>query len=197
MPRPGLTPTRVVDAAAVLADRDGFGPLTLAAVAAELGVRLPSLYNHVQGLDDLRRALALRACAALHDVLAEAIGGRSGDEALRSAALAYRRWAREHPGLYAAAQRAPNNGDVEHEEAAAKVVETLVAALRSRAMTRDQSVHMVRVLRAALHGFMDLELNGGFGLPLKVDASYAHLVDMLMAGLDAVSGDRMSRRRLR
>ena len=42
-PRRGLSRAVVVDTAARLADRDGFDALTLGAVAAQLGVRPPSL----------------------------------------------------------------------------------------------------------------------------------------------------------
>jgi hypothetical protein len=42
-------------------------------------------------------------------------------------------------------------------------------------------------LRAALHGFLGLELNGGFGLPLRVDASYLHLIELLEAGIEATA----------
>jgi AcrR family transcriptional regulator len=190
MARSGLSPARVIEAAAVLADHDGYATLTLASVAAELGVRLPSLYNHVDGLYALRRALSVRACAELHDTLAEAIGGRSGDDALRAAARAYRAWGRAHPGLYAASQVAPRPDDAEHVAAATRVVDTLVAALREHALGRDRAIHAIRVIRASLHGFVQLELSGGFGLPLKVDESYDHLMDVLLAGLAATAADR-------
>ena len=45
--------------------RDGIDAVTLASVAAALGVRSPSLYNHIAGLDGLRRELALHASALL------------------------------------------------------------------------------------------------------------------------------------
>ena len=46
MPRAGLTPQRVVVEAEELADLVGLNRLTLAELAARLGVRLPSLYKH-------------------------------------------------------------------------------------------------------------------------------------------------------
>jgi AcrR family transcriptional regulator len=58
MPRRGLDAERVVDAAAQLADAHGLQAVTLARVAGELGVRAPSLYNHVEGRDGLLRAVA-------------------------------------------------------------------------------------------------------------------------------------------
>jgi hypothetical protein len=41
----------------------------------------------------------------------------------------------------------------------------------------------VRVVRSALHGFVALELNGGFGMSLDLDASFDLLVETLVKGL--------------
>ena len=44
----------------------------------------------------------------------------------------------------------------------------------------------MRAIRSALHGFVSLEREGGFGMPVAVDASYDKLVGMLDAGLGAM-----------
>ena len=107
MPRAGLSTAAVVAAAAEIADAEGLDRLTLARVAAAAGVRTPSLYNHVESLDDVRRRVALLALADLADALRDAAVGRAGDDALAAMADAYRAYARRHPGRYAATQRAP------------------------------------------------------------------------------------------
>ena len=61
MPRAGLTKARVIDEAAQMADEIGLSHLTLAALADRLGVRYPSLYKHVDGMDGLQRGIAVRA----------------------------------------------------------------------------------------------------------------------------------------
>ena len=43
----------VVEAAEVLVDRDGWAFLTMTALAADLGVRGPSLYSHVDSIEAL------------------------------------------------------------------------------------------------------------------------------------------------
>lgn len=59
-----------------LADAHGLENLTLAQVASAVGVRLPSLYNHVQGLEGLHRDLALLAAEDLVRVLGHAAIGK-------------------------------------------------------------------------------------------------------------------------
>ncbi|PPK98176.1 WHG domain-containing protein [Kineococcus xinjiangensis] len=186
MPRAGLNPRVVAQAAAAVSDDVGFPRLTLALVAERLGVRLPSLYKHIDSLDGLRRDLAVLATRELGEALGGAALGRSGADALHAVADAYRDYARRHPGRYAATVRAPDPGDAEHLAAADGVLRTVLAVLAGYGLAGDEAVDAARALRAALHGFATLEVEGGFGLPRDVDRSYRFLV----AGLDAVLAGR-------
>ena len=173
----------VVQAAAELADAEGLENLTLAALAARLGIRTPSLYNHVTGLEGLRRDLALRAVRELQERLARAAIGKAGDAAIVAFADAYRAFAHAHPGRYAASLRAPAPDDTEFQAVAAVVVEIIVAVLAFYDLHGDDAVHAVRALRSILHGFVALEAAGGFELPLDRDESYRRLVRVFIDGL--------------
>ncbi|MEA2254129.1 MAG: hypothetical protein QOG35_174 [Solirubrobacteraceae bacterium] len=181
--RRGLDRERVVDAAAAIADAEGLGAVTLARVAAGLGVRAPSLYNHVDGRDGLLRAIALRAVRELTAVLRQAAVGRAGADALRAIASAQRDYARAHPGRYAASVAAPAPDDDEHVAAAGEAVAVIEAVLRGWDLAGEDAIHAVRAVRSAVHGFVALEASGGFGLPVDADASFHRLVGMLGAGL--------------
>jgi AcrR family transcriptional regulator len=180
VPRAGLTPAVVVEEAARLADEVGLDRLTLAKVANQLGVTLPSLYKHVPGLDGLRRLLALRGVRELTAAMTAAAVGRSGADALRATAAAYRDYARAHPGPYAASLRAPDPGDAEYQAAADGAVALFLAILEGYGLTGDRAIHATRVARSALHGFVAIEAAGGFGLPHSVAGSF----DQLVAALD-------------
>ena len=189
MPRQGLDRGRVVDAAVAIADADGLEAVTLARVAADLGVRAPSLYNHVQGREALLREVSLRGISGLSAALSRATVGRSGDDALAAMAHAYRAYAAEHPGCYAATVAAPADGDAEHAAAAAEPVGIVLAVIRPWELGPEDELHAVRVIRSALHGFIALEAGGGFALPLDLDASFAALVAVLVGGLDRRRAD--------
>ena len=181
MPRAGLDSEAVVSAAAALADADGLHALTLARLAARLGVRAPSLYAHIDGLDDLRRRVAARGARELAAAVQAAAVGKAGGDALAAIAAAYRTYARDHPGSYAALQR---SADIEHDpEAAAQVVGTLLAVLAGYGLNGDDGIHAARTVRASLHGFVILEAEGGFGIPVDIDTSFGRLVDTLDRGL--------------
>jgi len=65
----GLDREQVIEEAAALADESGAHAVTLAALAARLGVRSQSLYAHVDGLDGLRRDLAVLGQRSLAEQL--------------------------------------------------------------------------------------------------------------------------------
>jgi AcrR family transcriptional regulator len=181
--RRGLTRAVVVDSAAALADREGFDALTLGAVAAALGVRPPSLYNHVAGLDGLRRDLALRGLHELGERIRDAAVGLAGTDALAALAVAYRAYARERPGLYRALQRAPDPADSELAAAAGRLLQPVLAVLGGNGPQGDDVVHATRALRSAMHGFVEVERLGGFGIDLDLDASYRFMIAAVAAGM--------------
>jgi AcrR family transcriptional regulator len=186
VPRAGLDHDAVVAAAAAIADAEGLDAVTLARVAAALGVKSPSLYNHVDGRDGLLRGIALLGLGELAAALREAAVGRSGIEGLQAAAQAYRDYVKDHPGRYAAgAVTAPALDDAAHLAAAAAVLDVLRSVLRAWSLSDDDTIHALRALRAAVHGFTTLEVAGGFGLPLDLDTSFTRLVAALAAGFDA------------
>jgi AcrR family transcriptional regulator len=184
----GITVEDVAAAAAAVADAEGLEGLTLAAVSARVGVRSPSLYAHVEGLAGMKRLLALRAAAEMEEVLVAAARGAAGLEALRAIAYAYRRFARDRPGLYAAAQRAVRPGeDDELYAALAAVVVPVVDALRTAGVASRDVIHMTRAIRSALHGFVELEGSSGFGMPESVDESFEVLVELMLSGVRALA----------
>jgi AcrR family transcriptional regulator len=186
MTRTRLDTAAVVAAAAKLADADGLQALTLARLAAVLGIRSPSLYGHVEGLEDLRRRLGARGARELAAQLSRAAAGRAGSDALGAVAHAYLAYAREHPGSYAAAQRARElQGNDEAVAAATEVTDVVLAVLRGYDLHDADAIHAARAIRVALHGFVSLEADDGFAIELPLDETFEWLVAMLDRGLRA------------
>ena len=179
MPRAGLDSATVVEAAAAIADAEGLEAVTLSSVAAKLGVKPPSLYAHVDGLPDLRRRLAALAAEELAQTLTPAVAGRSAGDALRETGRAYRRWALAHPGRHMALQFV----QMQDEPAAERAVELMVSVMRGYELEGDAAIHAVRVMRAAIFGFVTLETGGGFGIPLATEESFEWMLALLDRGL--------------
>lgn len=193
MPRAGLSPDAVVRLAVEVVDAggtSGFADLTLAKVAAKAGVAAPSLYKHVGSLADLRREVTLIAVGELTAAGTSVTVGRAGADALRALATAWRTYALDHPGRYAATQIGPDPdapADAALRDAAAESVQVVVAVLRGFGLPDARLIDAVRAVRAGVHGFVTLELGGGFRMREDVDQSFTVLLDMLVAGVTALA----------
>lgn len=178
-----LDQARVIDAAAMLADRDGIDAVTLTLVANELGVRQPALYRHVESYHDLIRSLSLRGRHLLAESMASAAIGVAGDDAVAAIAHAWRRAALERPGLYAAADRHPCTDDDELVAAVDRIVEVIAMSLAGFDLDDENRIHAARTLRSAFHGFSLIEMSDGQPHELGVDETFDHMIELLCAGI--------------
>ncbi|MFD4292437.1 TetR/AcrR family transcriptional regulator [Rhodococcus sp. NPDC058505] len=179
MVRVGLTPDRLTLAGAELADQVGFEQVTVSALARHFGVKSASLYSHVKGTEDLRTRIALFALAELADRAADAVAGRSGKDALAAFADAYRDYAREHPGRFDAA-RLRLDPETAAASAGVRHSQMMRAILRGYDLTEPGQTHAVRLLGSVFHGYVTLELAGGFShTAVDSQQSWEWVVDSL------------------
>lgn len=168
----------VIAQAATMADQVGaVSAVSLAALAQALEVRPPSLYNHVSSLEDLRYGLTIYGLGQLLQALRQASLGLVGREALMAVAVAYRRFAHDHPGLYPLTIRAPEPDETELMALSQELLQMLLLLMASLGLRDDDALHAIRGLRAVLHGFASLEAAGGFKLDLDRQESFRRLVN--------------------
>jgi len=157
--------------------------VTLTALAAALDIRVPSLYNHIESLEDLQHALAVYGAQQLSSRLRAAAAGKVGRAALLAMAQAYRRFAQEQPGVYPLTIRAPEPDDEVLTTLAQELLQMLLLVLASFGLQGEAALHAVRGLRSLLHGFVALEAAEGFKMPLDQDESFDRAVNTYLDGL--------------
>ena len=182
--RAGLDQETVVEAAAKLVDEEGIEQLSLGRLAERLGIRTPSLYNHVAGLPGLKHDLALYCLRDVLNRLLRATIGKSRAEAIFAFADAYRAYARKTPGRYALTLQAPDPGDRELQAVAQQIIEVALVILEPYKLSEEEAIHAIRGLRSIVHGFISLEAAGGFAMPVNLDVSFHWLINVFVAGLD-------------
>ncbi|WP_086750740.1 TetR/AcrR family transcriptional regulator [Streptomyces scabiei] len=183
MPRAGLTPDRITAAAVDLADQVGFENVSLSALARHFGVKDASLYSHVRNLQDLRGRMALLAGGEMIDLIAAAVAGRAGKDALAAFAGAYREYSLRHPGRYAATQLPVDQALVTDSPALRRTAEITYGMLRAYGLEEPDLTDAVRLLRSTFHGFCALEAGGGFGAPRDLRRSWDRSVEALHLAL--------------
>ena len=174
----------MAEEAAVLADEVGLGKLNLTALADRLGVRQPSLYNHIESLAGLHRDIAVRAKRDLGEVLARASVGRSGPDAISAMSYAYRDWALRHPARYAASNLMPAPGDIEDEAVSISAIQVITDVLTAYRLEGDDAVDAIRAFRSSLHGFVSYETAGAFRWSADVNRSFDRLVRGFIVALN-------------
>lgn len=183
-PRAGLDLHRIIMQAAHMADAEGVESVTLASLAQQLGVRSPSLYNHVNGLPALRSHLAVYGLSRMDEELERGATGKVGEEAVVGLADAYLNFAREHPGLYALTLQSPPLDHQEHVRLGERLVARLLDVLEPFGLSEEEGIHAVRGLRSLLHGFASIERQGGFGMPIDIRTSFLFVLDRFLKGLN-------------
>lgn len=179
MPRAGLTVERLTRAGAELADEVGFDQVTVSALARRFDVKVASLYSHLKSSQDLKTRIALLALEELADRAADALAGRAGKDALAAFADVYRDYAREHPGRYAAA-RFRLDPETAAASAGVRLAQMTRAVLRGYDLSEPDQTHAVRLLGSVFHGYVSLELAGGFSHSAPDSTtSWVRIVDAL------------------
>jgi AcrR family transcriptional regulator len=153
-------------------------------LAERVGVRTPSLYNHIINQEDLNRRIAALALVEAADAISAGIQGHTGRDALAAAARAFRTFVLTHPGRYAATIGVdPVGPDDLIAVAGARLVDSLTAVLQPYGIGPHDMEHALRALRSFFHGFATLEAAHGFQWPIDIEDSYEWLIALVDRGL--------------
>jgi AcrR family transcriptional regulator len=175
----------IVNAALTFLDREGWDALTINALATQLGTKGPSLYNHVDSLEDLRRTVRMRVIDDIITMLARVAKGRLGDDAVLVMAGAYRSYAHHHPGRYSAFTRMPLSGgdDPEFTAATKGAAGPVMGVLSSYGLDIEQAFYAALEFWSALHGFVLLEMTGVMDDIIDTDTLFTDMILRLAAGM--------------
>lgn len=157
----------------------GVDGLSLKAVAAELNIQSPSLYNYVSGIAGLKSLCAQWGWARLADSVNPTLRHKSSRTRLKALANRYRAFALANPNLYQLM-----NGRMAEELSAQEAAQRQQILMAFEARLDDlparQRIHMLRSLRAAIHGFVMLESAAQFQMHEDTDASFEYMIDSIL-----------------
>jgi AcrR family transcriptional regulator len=152
---------RIVAAARVIAERDGWPAVTIRRLADEIEYSQPVLYSHFENRDAIVAAVAVEGFQAFTLALRKAAGASTGPgNALENVAMAYFDFASRHPALYEAMFILPTNlrfADAETRPELRAAFDALVAVVAP--FCADVDV-VTETFWATLHGLVELERTG-------------------------------------
>jgi len=153
----------IIKTARKLLERGGLDSLSLASVAAKLGIKAPSLYRHIESKGALLHAVIENTYQDLFQAYAEAISNSSDDpeEQLISLARAQHKFAHANPNAYMLAYEV-KDPEVRADPNTLLEQAVIIQKIMTKISGEEKSLVALRGLLAIGHGFIMLELNGQF-----------------------------------
>lgn len=156
----------ISQAALNIVTKSGVDALSMRTLAASLGIKAPSLYDHLKNRDQV---IALVQAAGLADFGA---GFAAAGAAVRDKVLFYRRWALANPNLYPVVFQ-----QTLHRELLPSGLETSVLGQVIEAA--GGSHVQARAMWAQLHGLVDLELQSRLPADADMDATWNEVISSI------------------
>ena len=190
MGRKGLNTEVIAEAAIELVEEKGCRNFSMRELAARLGVQPASLYNHVNGIEAVHKAVGLHGISILEKALEQAYGYQDFVEALFIMADAYRKFAKDSPELYQAVIEMRTSENEELRQSIQRIIHPFLVLIGREVKDPEKVVHFQRMMRSALHGFVSLEREGYLTYELTdSSASFRFMVENL-AGLILREGEK-------
>ncbi len=152
---------RIVAAARLIAEREGWNAVTIRRLAIEIEYSQPVLYSHFESREAIVAAVAVEGFRDIATTLQKAAGASSDRRtALEDVSMAYLAFARTHPALYEAMFTLPTG--LRFAEAETKLeLRAAFDALAAVVEPDDRDVALVtETFWATLHGLVELERSG-------------------------------------
>ncbi|MEU6820273.1 TetR/AcrR family transcriptional regulator [Streptomyces atriruber] len=152
----------ILDAAAQMAEADGWRAVTIRRIAAEIGYSAPVIYQHFPSKDAVLHTLLERVNGELAEQMRAAVAGQPASRGPHLAAAAYLEFARARPGLYRLMSGTPGTDvDASTRRAAADDVITftrqLISAWAAETEAEPASVEdACDLLWGTLHGLASI-----------------------------------------
>lgn len=184
-----LTPEDVVNAAINCVEKEGISALGVNRVARELKIKPPAIYKHIDGNASLRKAVAVASWRKFFTYYKKETNEATEFRTLlKIGGHATRNFARLHKGLYEVmmqVQLQPND-----PEALLIIQEALgffKKGFNQNKLQDNQLVDIVRMVNAAVYGYITLEQVGLLTLSRSTDDSFEVMLEALSVAIEHIA----------
>jgi AcrR family transcriptional regulator len=175
----------VVAAAICCVDQEGPTALGVSRVARFLGIKPPAIYKHLENGAALERATVIEFWRQYLVECRKIIDGRSvGPDLLKVLGHFNRNFAKAYPARYQVMMRVQLPlSDPESADVIRQVLDFLRQALAAYDLNEVQLIDAMRMLNAAVYGFIAVEQAGLMTLERSADQSYEVMLDALIIAI--------------
>ena len=184
MPRTGLTKEEIIEKAATLANENGLSYLTVTTLSEYLGIRKPSIYNHIKTIDDLHYKLMIYGWKKVSEEIVAGIDSGDPNENLKILGRAFYKFALENPGVFEAMLWYNKYSDESLVEATVGLYSFFFEQTDRLSIDREIANHLLRTYRAFIEGFVMLQIHNSFGNPISIDESFEISINVMISGIE-------------
>lgn len=178
----------VIAAAINCIDQEGATALGVSRVARSLGIKPPAIYKHLESGADLQKATAIELWRQYLKQCESAIGGQEITiNLLKQIGHFTRNFAKTYPGRYQVMmqiQLQPN--DPESAATIQQCLGFLRQALNCYDLTQTQLIDVMRMVNAAIYGFIAVEQAELMTLERSPDESYDVMLEALIYAIEHI-----------
>ena len=186
-----LTRQDVIEAAIACVEKEGESALGVNRVARELGIKPPAIYKHLDGNSELRKAVVLAIWQKFFVYFKQqTLEFKDIDNPLKIGSYATRNFARLHPEFYKLMMQFQLNPNDPEALLIIRESQTLFrTGLKSNNLSENKLIDIMRMISAALSGFIRLEQGGMLTLDRSTDDSFETMLDALIVAIEYIKAN--------
>lgn len=173
----------VIQTASAIADDSGLNQVTLKNVAEKLGIRTPSLYNHIESLEELLREVAHNGMESMNQSMMQAAIGKSGIDAIHAVSWEYFSYVLQHPGVYETIQWATWHGNEKTSQIWNQYISLLKTLILSCGFNESDVKEITDLLTGILHGYTSLQLRNALENPKAAKDNLHVAMETVLTGI--------------
>ncbi len=184
MPRTGLSKEKIIEKAAELANERGLSYLSVTTLADYLGIKKPSLYNHMKTIDDMHRSLMIYGWRMVSEEVVKGIDSLDEKTNLTEYGRKFYKFAIDNPGVFEAMLWYNKYSDDTLISATEGLYTFFFKQTDGLGIDREIANHLLRTYRAFLEGFIMLQIHNSFGNPISMNESFEISMNVLISGIE-------------
>lgn len=184
MPRTGLSKEEIVKKAAELANERGLSYLSVTTLSEYLGIKKPSLYNHMKTIEDMHKSLMIYGWKTVSGEVVKGIESDDEKANLFEYGSRFYKFAIDNPGVFEAMLWYNRYSDETLLSATEGLYTFFFKQTDGLGIDREIANHLLRTYRAFLEGFIMLQIHNSFGNPISTEESFEISMNVLLSGME-------------
>lgn len=180
----GLSREKVIAEAGALANEQGLRAVTITNLAKYLGIKKPSLYNHIKDQEDILNEIMIYGWKQISDEICPRIITEDAKEAIQELSQEIYKYAMTNPGIFEAMLWQNSYKSDSLAAATQGIYQFFFSQTDKLGIERDMANHLLRTYRSILEGFILLVIHDSFGNPVSIEESFRISIDLFINGLE-------------